>query len=320
MTPGWAITIALLVSFVVFGTMDAVEQLLAPGMVPPLVRFAHFIRGFVSCAGGMILVWFVMTRKERELHNLRDDFEQSVALTKAQTDLLNLREDFLAVMSHRLRTPILANERTVSLLLGGDFGTINPQQRQILSHLLENNRELDRLVRTLVDIYKYKNGVKELCTAEQDPISAMILVIESMRSSAESRGIKLENRLVGKNCVIKCDIEEIAVCVSHIVQNAIRHARSNVVIDASADGPFLDITVVDDGPGVCAADRATIFDRFFVNSANGKYSAQTGTGLCLCAEVAKAHGGTLECASELGKGATFKLRLPLVQKTLDKAA
>jgi two-component system, sensor histidine kinase and response regulator len=303
--PAQAIGFALLISFAVYFAFDIGEQFLAPYSVPEYTRLAHFVYGFLACASGMTLVWFAMSRQNSAL-------TQEKAIRQA---LLDERADFLAVINHRLRNPLIASDRIVKLFLNGDFGNLTAEQRTILQHVSENNNEVDRLVRTLADIYKYRTGGKDL-VFETHHVSTLVSdAIAELGSAAAERSVSVENFLPD-TWTIDCDAAELRRCILHLLENGIKHARTKVAITGMNNGETLHISIDDDGVGISENDVSQLFNRFFVSSYGGKYAAFTGIGLCLCAEIAKAHGGSLTCRSQFGVGTTFELTLAMAMPVL----
>jgi hypothetical protein len=102
----------------------------------------------------------------------------------------------------------------------------------------------------------------------------------------------------------------------NLVDNARRHARSRVVVTVARHGDAAVIEVSDDGPGVPAADRARVFERFVrLDDARARSDGGSGLGLAIVAEVVAAHGGTVELADAPGGGALFRVRLPAAARS-----
>lgn len=297
-----AVVVALLISFGVYFCFDLTEYFMAPHSVTPFVRLSHFVRGFLVCASGLVLVWLMMSKTELELTQQR----------MAKKALLDEREDFLAVINHRLRNPLIATERVIDLFLSGDFGKLDERQRTILEHVAENNKEVDRLVRTLIDIYKYRNQSKALNFEEVSVADITRRALDHVQVVSTERLIAVDNSL-NQEWRVKCDQAELGICLVHLIENAIKHARTVISISGFNDGRMLRIVITDDGTGIAAAELPCLFNRFIIKSLDGKYSQYTGIGLCLCAEIVTAHRGTLSCRSEVGSGTTFELTLPVDQ-------
>jgi signal transduction histidine kinase len=223
--------------------------------------------------------------------------------------LLGERSDFLAVINHRLRNSLLANERVLRLLVAGDFGDISTVQETVLKHVLDNSVEVDRVMRMLVDLYEYRTGTKHLEPIECSLDGIVEHLIECRQHLASEKRIKLTSQKEGY-CKTLCDEAGIKMLLDHILTNAITHALSEVTISLAPQADRNCITITDDGPGIPQTDLSKLFSRFYVRSQGGKYAAATGIGLCLCAEIANANFGDLTCESDSGSGTTFRLTLP----------
>lgn len=291
--------LSLLIGFLVFVTVEAIGRTIAPQAIPLHVQTMHFIQGFLACASGIALGVFIIAKKDKEIF-------QHLAVEKA---LLAEREDFLAVINHRLRNSLLATDRIVALLLNGDFGKFQPNQQTILEAISDNNREVDRMIRMLVDIYQYRNGTKQIQPVACELSGIIQRVLQNYQTMAADKSITVSHNVTNE-CTAKCTHSELENLLSHIVENAIRHARSSVIVTATKQNGNVYVAITDDGIGIPEVDQSYLFNRFWVSSQDGKYAAVTGIGLCLCAEIAKAHGGKLTCESRVGSGTTFSLTLP----------
>jgi signal transduction histidine kinase len=337
MSPRYTVIVALVLGFVVFGSTDLLEQWLLSPNLPDNIRLLHLMQGFLAAAGGMLCVWAVMSKKEQELLRLREQLasqlaertndvrrltiqnqqgELQVSATMRERErlhkcLLQHREDFLAVVDHRLRNPLIASRRAGGLLLQGDFGKLESSQEEIIHLMVESSSEIERCLTMLMDIYSYRNGTKELNLSAVSINEALNEICDSVgkrQGSTPSLCIDLSG-----NTLVHGDMKQIVTLLSHIIDNAAKHARSCVNIHTGQiDGGMLEIVVRDDGNGMPTADVETIFDRFFVSSAQGGYAPVTGVGLCLCSEIARAHGGRVTCNSKLNEGTTITVTLPSV--------
>lgn len=229
-----------------------------------------------------------------------------------ETKLDLVIEDFLSVIQHRLRTPVQANLRITELLVQEAFGKLTRHQREVLQAMRENSEETERLLSMLVDIYRYKNGHMQLSFQFYDLQLFLPPIGDVLREKCLQRKLSLQLNLPSDTCRIRADKAELEKLLSHLIDNALRFAYREVNLSAckSESRDAVEITVSDDGKGIAPADIANLFTRFSQVSASGKYNAVTGAGLCLCAEIARAHGGNLGCESVVGNGATFRLLLP----------
>jgi signal transduction histidine kinase len=216
-------------------------------------------------------------------------------------------------LNHRLRTPILASERASGLLLQGDFGPLNAQQQEIVALIRENGHEINRLLSMLSDIFRYKNHSKRLNLDFVHAADLVVEAIESLNAKAASHKVKLKLENECNGASLFCDAEQMKVLFKHLVDNAIKHARTEVTVRTEWHQEVgFSATVTNDGDGIPPQDLGSLFDRFYVISSARQYAPVTGIGLCLCSEICRAHGGTIQCKSSMGQQTSFSIELPAV--------
>lgn len=218
-------------------------------------------------------------------------------------------EDLLSVIQHRLNTPVIANLRVNELFLEGAFGPLNERQKEILAAMCDNSREISRLLSILIDLYRYKNNRAHLKLEICSLTELLSTAIAELRERCINSGINVELQMNDAETKVQVDRTEIGKLVKHLAENALKHARSNISLTVRRTNNHVDIAIADDGPGIAPEDIPNLFTRFFQASAQGKYAPVTGAGLCLCFEIARAHGGLLSCNSRLQQGARFTLTL-----------
>jgi signal transduction histidine kinase len=102
----------------------------------------------------------------------------------------------------------------------------------------------------------------------------------------------------------------------NLLENAMAYSNPprHILLAAEVDGPAMKISVADNGIGIPPGDLPHVFERFYrVDKARNRRSGGTGLGLSICKQIVEAHGGTIHVESELGKGTTILLRLPLTR-------
>lgn len=230
------------------------------------------------------------------------------------TALLQQREDFLALLNHRLRTPLIAAHRMIKLILDEQYGELNERQREVIELLEENLTHVDRLNLMIVDIYRYRTHSKELNLSDW---KVEDLLSKVLNSTKESR-VPISSEIQDPDLRVRCDRTEIVNLINHLVDNASKHAKTGVRINIenTVSGDCV-ISVEDDGKGIAERDIQELFDRFFVVSSEGRYAPVTGAGLCLCSEIARAHGGKISCSSKPGILTRFEVRLPGLETRRD---
>jgi len=109
------------------------------------------------------------------------------------------------------------------------------------------------------------------------------------------------------------DERRLTQVLMNLVGNAIKFTETGAVrIEAEAEGGWFTVTVTDTGPGIAPADQGRIFDEFQqIDSSSTRKQGGTGLGLSIARKLVLLHGGRIEVESELGRGAAFRVILPV---------
>ncbi len=222
------------------------------------------------------------------------------------------REDFVATLTHDLKTPILAANRAVKLLMEGDFGEISEAQITILQTIHESNEALYKLVTTLLDVYRFDSGAKNLHFTYHDLPGLLNRILDELKPLASQKNIELIRNIPSEAGQILCDVEEFRRLIQNVVDNALKYTGSGGTIELTVlseeDKWILKIT--DTGRGISSEDMPKLFQRFWqAANSSGRYYASTGLGLYLCRKIVELHGGQIWCESVLGKGSTFSFTI-----------
>ncbi|MFI9456793.1 sensor histidine kinase [Amycolatopsis sp. NPDC052450] len=207
---------------------------------------------------------------------------------------------FTSDASHELRTPLASLRTQLEVLLA------HPDRldwRDACRNALLDVTRLQDLVGDLVLLGKLDNAAPERFT----PVR-LSEVVESCLSGRQGvrAGIEGDPTVLG-------DRGRLERLLRNLVDNAQRHTRTGVEVTASTVDGFGVLTVTDDGPGIPAADRERVFDRFVrLDDGRARDDGGAGLGLAIVAEIARAHGGTVEVADHDG-GASLVVRLPLAE-------
>lgn len=253
--------------------------------------------------------WAIWPIKERN-----DVVSALVATFTMVTDSVRLqqqREDFVATLTHDLKTPILAANRALKLLMEGDFGPIQDSQRSIIETILQSNNAMYQMVLTLLDVYKYDSGVKQLTMLPTDLPASIETLVAELSPLAKQKQIELTFTSSESNIPVICDIDEIRRVMQNLIDNSLKYTQSkgSISIELAQDEQVTTVSVTDTGKGISDADKPKLFQRFWQASSGGRYYASTGLGLYLCSKIVESHGGKLWCDSEVGKGSTFSFTL-----------
>jgi two-component system phosphate regulon sensor histidine kinase PhoR len=221
-----------------------------------------------------------------------------------------LRRDFVANASHELKTPVAAVRALAETLL-----TALPDDpeagRRFAVRIGREAERLDVLARDLLDLSRVERG-----TLDVEPVDLVGLtkeVVGGYADRAEERRIKLSTELQ-PNLAIRGDRAQLGLLLSNLIDNALRYtpAKGTVCVRLEAAEGKAALQVADTGDGIPAGELPRVFERFYrVDKARARQTGGTGLGLAIVRHVAEAHGGTVGVDSELGRGTTFTVSLPV---------
>jgi two-component system, OmpR family, phosphate regulon sensor histidine kinase PhoR len=220
-----------------------------------------------------------------------------------------LRRDFVANASHELKTPVAAVRALAETLL-----TALPDDpeagRQFAERIAREAERLDVLARDLLDLSRVERG-----TLDVEPVDLVGLakeVLGGYEDLATERRVRLRSEL--RQVSMRGDRAQLGLLLSNLLDNALRHtpAKGTVCVRLDAAESRALLQVADTGEGIPARELPRIFERFYrVDKARARQTGGTGLGLAIVRHVAEAHGGTVRVDSELGRGSTFTVALPV---------
>ncbi|GAA4078936.1 PAS domain-containing sensor histidine kinase [Nonomuraea soli] len=242
---------------------------------------------------------------------LRRAQDRAQRATQKLNQVVQQHREAVADTSHDLRGPIAG----LQLRLQDALADPDVDARQILLAALRDAERLGDIVGDLLELARLEAGAPQGVEA----VDLAILVGKELLHRPAR--VKFVTRLESGVKVAGSPVR-LTRLVGNLLANAIRHARSRVEVTVGVDGRDAVLEVADDGPGIPAADREAVFQRFFRRSdAMRADPAGSGLGLPIARQIAQSHGGTLEIADPDGAaasapdapgGAHLVLRLPLL--------
>jgi signal transduction histidine kinase len=175
--------------------------------------------------------------------------------------------------------------------------------------------ETDRLARLVTDLLLLARADEHGGATRRDEVDLDELVdAERIRARETSSEVVVHAETTPVR--VLGDRDQLAMVIRNLVDNAVRHAGSAVLIRLRRDDRRAALEVIDDGPGVPAADRQRIFDRFVrLDDSRARAKGGAGLGLAIVAEVVRSHGGDVTVGDAAGGGARFTVHLPAHQVT-----
>ena len=234
-----------------------------------------------------------------------------------------IKDEFVASVSHEFRTPLTSIIGYVDLILD-DTERLPDDVRDYLSTVQRNARRLHRLVDDLLSTAL--QSVATVLDVERVSVTELLerSAVEA-RKAAAAAGLELEldTNGAGTTLDINGDSERLSQVFDNLFSNAIKYTPAGGRVEGTVgrDGDVAVIRVRDTGRGISEAEQGKIFNKFFRSSAVLTDAIPgVGLGLAITKTIVDAHGGSITVTSELGKGTTFEVRLPLAQPPLVPAA
>jgi two-component system, OmpR family, phosphate regulon sensor histidine kinase PhoR len=225
-----------------------------------------------------------------------------------------MRVDFVANASHELRTPLAT--------LIGYTETLREQAEEIdsatrerfLSVVHDEARRMQRIVEDLISLSRIE---AEKLIAPIDAVALRPLIehaLESARRTADDRGSTLVSDVANDLPEIAADRSQVLQLLDNLVMNALRYGEPGtpVTISAHGEGPMVHLEVRDEGEGIAPEHIKRVTERFYrVDTSRSRSLGGTGLGLSIVKHIVERHRGRLNIESELGKGTSVHVLLPV---------
>ncbi|OJI07105.1 MAG: hypothetical protein COX02_00610 [Candidatus Vogelbacteria bacterium CG22_combo_CG10-13_8_21_14_all_37_9] len=239
---------------------------------------------------------------------------------KKLAEVLRLRSKFIDLASFQLRSPVSAIMTALSFWREGLVEKLPaPEKLEFINNLYQRGQQLGQVIRDVLqasefDTEKITFADKHLSLLDVAVVAEQIK--NNFTEAASAKGLKLLFKNEAKQTTVKSFADYLSEAISNLVDNAIRYTKTGQVeIRLSNESKILVLEVIDTGIGIPPADQAELFSRFSRGSNTGDLPADgSGLGLYLAKEIVEAHkGGQISFTSQLGRGTTFSIYLPLAK-------
>jgi signal transduction histidine kinase len=251
------------------------------------------------------------------LFDAEGNINGAVAILGDITELKRMdrqKSEFLSTISHEIRTPLASMLGYTQLILDGDAGEIQPEQREYLEIISRNTTRLTQLINQLLDIERIESG-KIKMERKAIPLSELLMDVEAtFRLIAEQKGLTLTSH-IAPQLGVAGDADRLNQVFSNLLSNAVKYTREgSIQISAEAFGAEVRITVTDTGIGLTEEGLSKLFTRFYrADEDYARKAGGTGLGLVITRTIVAQHGGRIEVSSLHGKGTEFRVFLPAAE-------
>ena len=303
----------------------------------PLVEFVETqLTGAIGSASARVMVASVVQEEPLALDDVmrileeasqlrahsRALEEKSASLQRATAELRaaneqlksldRLKDDFMSSVTHELRTP-LTSIRALAELMADDPAMDGAQRQRFIGIIVAETERLSRLVNQVLDLAKIESGHAEWHNTEVDLAALIRQAAQAMAELLREQGTVLELELPEAVPPLRADADRLTQVLLNLLGNAAKFVprpggRIRVRLRAGAAG--LTVQVQDNGPGVPAAQRAHIFEKFHQGGDANHRPAGTGLGLPISRQIVEHFGGRIGLKDDGDQGACFEFTLP----------
>lgn len=235
-----------------------------------------------------------------------------------QRRIEEMRVDFVANASHELRTPLASLSGFIDTLLGPAREDVQARER-FLAIMKTQATRMARLIEDLLSLSRIELIEHVHPDTPVDLAPVVRQVADGLQTLATDRNVELAIAPPEKSVIVLGNRDELTRVFENLIENALKYGADGKRVDigfASAAGPSgteVLVTVRDYGPGIAAEHLPRLTERFYrVDVKQSRAEGGTGLGLALVKHILNRHRGRLTVESEIGKGATFTVRLPAV--------
>jgi signal transduction histidine kinase len=316
--------------------------------IPADAQLVHFVEtqltGAIGSASARVMVASVVEEEQLALDDVMrilDEAsqlrayshaleEKSLSLERATAELRaaneqlksldRLKDDFMSSVTHELRTPLTSIRALAELMLEDDAMDA-PQRQQFLAIVVAETERLTRLVNQVLDMAKIESGHAEWRNTEVDLVALVQQAAQTVQELVRERHARLVLELPSRAPTLRADPDRLMQVLMNLLSNAVKFLppeEGRITVRLIVDGHAATIEVQDNGPGVPAAQRALIFDKFRQGGDALSRPRGTGLGLPISRQIVEHFGGRMALRPGDGRGACFAFTLPWTQN--DEAA
>ena len=258
----------------------------------------------MDAIGTQVGQFFERKRAEEEV---RAAYEEARAANRA-------KDEFLATLSHELRTPLSAIVGWTHMLRSGQLDSATATRA--IETIDRNARVQTQLISDILDVSRIVSGKLHLDVRPIELASAITSALDTVRPSADAKGLTLESALEPAAMPVSADPDRLQQVVWNLLANAIKFTPrgGRVELRLRRANSHAEIVIQDTGPGIPRAFLPHVFERFRqADGSSTRAHGGLGLGLAIVRHLVEAHGGTVHADSPgEGKGSVFTVRLPIM--------
>ena len=285
----------------------------ADGVFRPFLTRVNPLRG----ADGGVLLWFGTNTDVSERAKLDEERKQVLdAERAARADaerVSHMKDEFLATLSHELRTPLTAILGYATLL---QSVAMTEEEIQEAARVIQRNAKAQaQIIEDLLDMNRIIAGKIRLDVQQVSLPAVIDAAIETVKPSAEAKGIRIQKILDPLAGPVRGDPSRIQQVIWNLLSNSIKFTEKGGKVQISLEriNSHIEISIFDTGQGISPEFLPHVFDRFRqADSSTTRHHGGLGLGLAIVKQLVETHGGSVIAKSTgIGQGATFVVLLPV---------
>ncbi len=265
-------------------------------------------------SGGREIVYKVITTKVIGINN---EFFGTMKIFQDLTrekNLDRLKTEFISIAAHQLRTPLSAIKWVIKMVLEGDAGKINDEQKNLLNKGYVSNERVIKLVDGLLNVSRIEDGQFGYNFTKCNFQEILNMVVSDSERLIIKNHFDFKINKSNKIPSLYADEERIAMVMQNLLDNSIKYTPEygKIEINIKNDSKNLIISIKDNGVGIPESDKVKLFSKFFRASNVIRLETEgNGLGLFITKNIIEKHGGKISVESKEGKGTIVKFFLPL---------
>jgi signal transduction histidine kinase len=224
------------------------------------------------------------------------------------------KSEFISCVSHELRTPMTSIRGYAEMLEKGMVGPLSSQQTEFIRTIRRNAERMQVLVSDLQDVSRIETGQLRLEMGSVSPADALESALQATQAQIQARSQHLAVDMPDDLPPVYADRARLAQILINLLSNAYKYTPKggHIGVRAQVQGEYVQCAVSDTGTGISPQDQKCLFTKFFRSEDPAvRETTGTGLGLCIVKSLVELQGGEIEVESELGKGTTVALTIPV---------
>lgn len=263
----------------------------------------------------IIMIGLLLVNRHIRVAKLND--LQTLELQKAD----KMKDDFLVNTSHELRNPLHGILNITHSLLLDEKEPLSAEQRKSLQLLLRVGKQMSFTINDLIDSTRIKEQKLQLTIQPVRMQSIASASLDMMEFVIYDKKLELQMDLPNDFPAIQADENRLLQILFNLLHNAVKFTdEGTITLRAKHDGQMATISVHDTGVGMDDELQEKIFDRYVQNDSNTTAIGGIGVGLSICKELVELQGGSISVVSQIGKGSTFSITLPIAASVNENSA